>query len=202
MIHKALPGVRSIPACAGEPCSRPASNPWLKVYPRVCGGTAFSGGRSSAYLGLSPRVRGNRLTASPKTWETRSIPACAGEPSSAGRHRRAARVYPRVCGGTVAKAGGSIPARGLSPRVRGNRRNLLPDVMRCRSIPACAGEPSSGRCAASAPRVYPRVCGGTDVTDLILHLAAGLSPRVRGNLRSGCCPDSTHRSIPACAGEP
>ena len=31
---------RSIPACAGEPPWSGAAQPWAKVYPRVCGGTA------------------------------------------------------------------------------------------------------------------------------------------------------------------
>ena len=33
---------------------------------------------------------------------------------------RAARVYPRVCGGTMDGMDGLLQAMGLSPRVRGN----------------------------------------------------------------------------------
>ena len=32
-------------------------------------------------------------------------------------------VYPRVCGGTIAAFAIGIAVMGLSPRVRGNRRN-------------------------------------------------------------------------------
>ena len=50
--------------------------------------------------GLSPRVRGNRLTYKNNQLMRRTIPACAGEPPV----RRVAcvvnRDYPRVCGGT------------------------------------------------------------------------------------------------------
>ena len=52
---------------------------------------------------------------------------------------------------------------GLSPRVRGNRKEVK----------------------ASAPQipVYPRVCGGTaELADYPME-ARGLSPRVRGNLQ-------------------
>ena len=56
----------------------------------------------------------------------------------------AARVYPRVCGGTrltrsVADLGG-------------------------RSIPACAGEPDMPPDESELGVVYPRVCGGTAVS--------------------------------------
>ena len=51
-------------------------------------------------------------------------------------------------------------------------------------------------------RVYPRVCGGTLVQELLLRLALGLSPRVRGNQPDVLVRYFRHRSIPACAGEP
>ncbi len=43
----AVPEVRSIPACAGEPRNVPGGGPDSRVYPRVCGGT------SAAYWPLS-----------------------------------------------------------------------------------------------------------------------------------------------------
>ena len=71
----------SIPACAGEP---PAHGPYLpayQVYPRVCGGTLFVAALTVITNGLSPRVRGNRRVAFVHITFTRSIPACAGEPT-------------------------------------------------------------------------------------------------------------------------
>ena len=114
-------GAGSIPACAGEPvaCSlRPAAR-W--VYPRVCGGTIDCPPAAVSSLGLSPRVRGNRMPDRICRQDQRSIPACAGEPSDAVRHQASQEVYPRVCGGTH----GSHQRRPARPR----------------SIPACAGEP-------------------------------------------------------------
>ena len=50
--------------------------------------------------------------------------------------------------------------------------------------------------------VYPRVCGGTLAFSLEMSGRQGLSPRVRGNLKSAVeCPLAGW-SIPACAGEP
>ena len=174
-------------------------------------------------MGLSPRVRGNRVQHPGSAGASRSIPACAGEPhlhrpnrqprirsipACAGEPpanrpaRPAVEVYPRVCGGTIACP--SLCA------------------IASRSIPACAGEPPIPVPVPELTEVYPRVCGGTTSGIRRLGCRWGLSPRVRGNrssgrrlvrFRKGLSPrvrgnlrgDSVaglRRSIPACAGEP
>ena len=50
--------------------------------------------------------------------------------------------------------------------------------------------------------VYPRVCGGTATYRDAQVVAAGLSPRVRGNPKPKPATRARQRSIPACAGEP
>ena len=50
-------------------------------------------------------------------------------------------VYPRVCGGTPNRTGGTLRLTGLSPRVRGNQAFPQRFAIYYRSIPACAGEP-------------------------------------------------------------
>ena len=72
---------RSIPACAGEPRRISHDYPSYEVYPRVCGGTRWLFVRSALFRGLSPRVRGNRISTLWGATETGSIPACAGEPA-------------------------------------------------------------------------------------------------------------------------
>ncbi len=110
----------SIPACAGEPV-RDKIRPYpATVYPRVCGGTRGAHPQKKPPGGLSPRVRGNRPRGDSPLWTTRSIPACAGEPSAMTRAPAWAEVYPRVCGGTGHIAGWWQGWQGLSPRVRGN----------------------------------------------------------------------------------
>ena len=152
--------------------------------------------------GLSPRVRGNPMMVRRNGLTVRSIPACAGEPKGGLTNWRIGRVYPRVCGGTGRRPSAKRTVRGLSPRVRGNpKANKLP-VQIQGSIPACAGEPCYGYYTEGAMRVYPRVCGGTQVYRKMGNAARGLSPRVRGN--RGIMPrvQPYERSIPACAGEP
>ena len=152
---------RSIPACAGEPpplCQTPFRS---AVYPRVCGGTLASGYTSPQYRGLSPRVRGNQPISQNRYLKSRSIPACAGEPSLFNGDDDKATVYPRVCGGTEGYLPHEHPATGLSPRVRGNPIPATAALIAAGSIPACAGEPVGVKGIPHCRRVYPRVCGGT-----------------------------------------
>ena len=194
--------VGSIPACAGEPPATSATTSHHTVYPRVCGGTQWASVDTLEISGLSPRVRGNRKKQDCARLSYRSIPACAGEPSSLPSHVLLSRVYPRVCGGTLDSGGTKIGDTGLSPRVRGNQPTAPGSDDLHRSIPACAGEPATRGTTAAPARVYPRVCGGTCVHRGRKKRRRGLSPRVRGNrLRLDFLVDPL-RSIPACAGEP
>ena len=155
---------RSIPACAGEPERNLPTGRRSPVYPRVCGGTALPATDSHNRSGLSPRVRGNPVSGPHCRAAQRSIPACAGEPVGVGGFDGNVQVYPRVCGGTFPGAEYQRIAAGLSPRVRGNPGQHLAAHVRARSIPACAGEPPIRPPPPPAPAVYPRVCGGTQVT--------------------------------------
>ena len=116
----------SIPACAGEPEKRFMFEMTIRVYPRVCGGTYTVKPRVRAGRGLSPRVRGNPSRRAAGRPSSRSIPACAGEPSLRPRRVCVERVYPRVCGGTSIGTRPSHFCLGLSPRVRGNQSRQLP----------------------------------------------------------------------------
>ena len=176
---------RSIPACAGEPGIRPWESAHDRVYPRVCGGTAYTWYGGNELGGLSPRVRGNLKREANDMAAGRSIPACAGEPPSPTACPAAGPVYPRVCGGTRRASSSRRARKGLSPRVRGNPHAGAAAIRTKRSIPACAGEPSGQWRGQSRIPVYPRVCGGTSFSWASIIAIGGLSPRVRGNPESG-----------------
>ena len=152
--------------------------------------------------GLSPRVRGNRVSAPSGPSSLGSIPACAGEPLRLSLDWSALSVYPRVCGGTAHRTSAHGNAHGLSPRVRGNRSPNHWSFCWFGSIPACAGEPYADDGLLLPGRVYPRVCGGTSGRGCVRPERSGLSPRVRGNLGREHPVRLRERSIPACAGEP
>ena len=118
-----------------------------------------------AHYGLSPRVRGNHLWHHSGQCYWRSIPACTGEPRVPALRRRAGQVYPRVYGGTRSANRDTWPAGGLSPRVRGNLQSVRFPHAAHRSIPACTGEPLFSAGTRPYKTVYPRVYGGTVMTE-------------------------------------
>src|SRR5690606_30187819 len=126
---------------------------------RVCGGTEHIPRWRGGSTGLSPRVRGNQISAAIETFTLGTIPACAGEPATCDYRPRRARDYPRVCGGTAGGCGGGAQSQGLSPRVRGNLSNGKRSLQDRGTIPACAGEPLRGRIGRALSWDYPRVCG-------------------------------------------
>ena len=158
--------------------------------------------RTAYVWGLSPRVRGNHADIGQVELQAGSIPACAGEPCTAGGSPPPSPVYPRVCGGTVDGWRDRSTNEGLSPRVRGNRFDYPTMPIEERSIPACAGEPADAGIFADSEKVYPRVCGGTVEARKGVGNVHGLSPRVRGNRRLRNTSGAGKGSIPACAGEP
>ena len=174
-------GIRSIPACAGEPWRRMITLRSSKVYPRVRGGTAELGDPYLYLQGLSPRARGNRGRMEGAQGCIRSIPACAGEPGDDKAAKKLLTVYPRVRGGTLRLSVRWFPIPGLSPRARGNLITHQWSHKPNRSIPACAGEPSISIRQCNNIQVYPRVRGGTRDKSPRSRCRYGLSPRARGN---------------------
>ncbi len=158
--HPAPAASGSIPACAGEPNGDGDADRLFRVYPRMRGGASFSGGRTSAYMGLSPHARGSRHRWQRGVYHPGSIPACAGEPASARLDFPSDGVYPRMRGGAVAIRQQRQQSPGLSPHARGSLQQEFADGYIEGSIPACAGEPPSQRVEAWASTVYPRMRGG------------------------------------------
>ena len=151
----------SIPADAGEPRLPSRLPPRCWVYPRGCGGTVVRKTSLKSEPGLSPRMRGNPVIKAAHSVIGGSIPADAGEPSSASLASALARVYPRGCGGTSRVMADGAGMSGLSPRMRGNQPDRPNGSGRSGSIPADAGEPATAIDLRRCQKVYPRGCGGT-----------------------------------------
>ena len=194
--------LRSIPAPAGEPHRRHSDLREPAVYPRACGGTYVVPAQPPLDVGLSPRLRGNHRPGGGRTFCQWSIPAPAGEPPGCRAIRAMRPVYPRACGGTVWRSSTTSATDGLSPRLRGNRRQSADVGAIGRSIPAPAGEPRARFVPKQLRWVYPRACGGTQTARIVKYQLLGLSPRLRGNREAQEDTATEQRSIPAPAGEP
>ena len=147
-------------------------------------------------------MRGNPSFRVPSLNTLRSIPAHAGQPSPAMSNARLRRVYPRACGATIKEIVAELQVRGLSPRMRGNLLMAIPHILRQRSIPAHAGQPTTSKPEKVQGWVYPRACGATLRGAARLGTWRGLSPRMRGNLYYEGRGFVLTRSIPAHAGQP
>ena len=131
---------RSIPAWAGETEQAEISDSNHQVYPRVGGGNGICAKGALRMPGLSPRGRGKPRGLGQHHRTRRSIPAWAGETSTLYLLYILMAVYPRVGGGNYPAKSSIAIHTGLSPRGRGKPWGLTAGPMRCRSIPAWAGE--------------------------------------------------------------
>ena len=205
--HPALPEIqavqaKSIPACAGPPSSKRQPSSGAQVYSRMCGATVQKGLFARQAEGLSPHVRGHPLAKRAGRRRVGSIPACAGPPARQAVEVGQVKVYPRMCGATTPSHSVSTLDRGLSPHVRGHRLEAQREDAAIRSIPACAGPPRAKRSRGFLTKVYPRMCGATELCTRHGLSLAGLSPHVRGHPAARSPDRGRAGSIPACAGPP
>ena len=150
--------------------------------------------------GLSPRVRGKRSILRVIPAGGRSIPACAGETRGGEIQRPAGAVYPRVCGGNQFIATRLRSRQGLSPRVRGKHQMSGRGFCMGRSIPACAGETSSGFQMLVLGVVYPRVCGGNNSGTSAILPPYGSIPACAGETRMNAANCSARKVYPRVCG--
>ncbi len=191
----------SIPAYAGEAPGQQYPHPSEKVDPRVCGGGDAGYNTSMVYAGRSPRMRGRRISPSPRNLFVRSIPAYAGEAHFYASFSATCRVDPRVCGGGHQVSILFMVCAGRSPRMRGRHRHSNSCRSKCGSIPAYAGEAPTYQPPQITSQVDPRVCGG-GIDDLEQGMRErGRSPRMRGRQIQRHHGLKSLRSIPAYAGE-
>ena len=131
-----------------------------------------------------------------------SIPAYAGDPILRPACSRAARVYPRLRGGSIKTASNGERGLGLSPPTRGIHSPRFRAYGRRGSIPAYAGDPHHFCQIFNPVWVYPRLRGGSSSAKTIKPAVAGLSPPTRGILIALALYQARRRSIPAYAGDP
>ncbi len=170
----------SIPAYAGDPRMQPAVLARGSVYPRLRGGSTFPRLFGIRIAGLSPPTRGIRLCWRQGSGAGGSIPAYAGDPAHTCPCQREPKVYPRLRGGSSARRRPHSPYTGLSPPTRGIQCPRSQANETRRSIPAYAGDPPRRARRAKTLTVYPRLRGGSAVSDQPAWVVVGLSPPTRG----------------------
>ena len=189
-----------------------------RVYPRACGETTLSHRNLQLpqFLeGLSPRLRGNP---GKRPVDHKDMQSGGLSPRLRGNHNwlhcqwttlSYGGLSPRLRGnlGRHGQSGSGPIMKGLSPRLRGNRNHEQRRL--CTAVEGLSPRLRGNRVRArTGPLpyvpVYPRACGETTrypgrQSD---RSPAGLSPRLRGNLRVDGRPRLPRGSIPAPAGKP
>ena len=157
-----IPGAgktRFIPACAGNTLGYVSTVAEVAVHPRVRGEHRIDPLWIFPVPGSSPRARGTLCVCGFCGFDSRFIPACAGNTQAATRTRRAIAVHPRVRGEHSTRIPQIAVYIGSSPRARGTPATRASQDSVQRFIPACAGNtPQESICHASIT-VHPRVRG-------------------------------------------
>ena len=154
----------------------------------------------SAVIGLSPLARGTQFALRYSSNCFRFIPAGAGntEPLSTSVDSRT--VYPRWRGEHGKGGVVLFQHHGLSPLARGTQNVTIAINMRCRFIPAGAGNTAMGGICAHQDAVYPRWRGEHLRRNSITAAGDGLSPLARGTHHYDFVNGAYARFIPAGAG--
>ena len=175
-----LPGVRIIPAHAGQTSASTCALAVSADHPRACGANRPTFPSQSPVFGSSPRMRGKLwLSPNPRA-RGRIIPAHAGQTPRNKPTWCSGTDHPRACGanwfadGTVEVLGGS------SPRMRGKLALSLAPCRGVRIIPAHAGQTSTPMSVPCSISDHPRACGANAPLVYALLRLRGSSPRMRG----------------------
>ena len=170
------------------------------VHPRACGEQVTSLANCVGSSGSSPRLRGTAAKLRRRPAPGRFIPAPAGN-----RWLRCTRhpnrpVHPRACGEQCLRRQYRTRWDGSSPRLRGTEPCGTQQKLRCRFIPAPAGNSSSAVPWAFFSSVHPRACGEQIDQRCRAMVSGGSSPRLRGTVHHVTRFLPSSRFIPAPAG--
>ena len=150
--------------------------------------------------GPSPHARGTPPEAEARRTGGRSIPACAGNTSTARSPAPCHPVHPRMRGEHGFTSAPDRARTGPSPHARGTPHPPRGHPHERRSIPACAGNTAGSTIPPGSTTVHPRMRGEHGWPRPRPERATGPSPHARGTLRSAEDRALQPRSIPACAG--
>ena len=195
------PRARLIPARAGKTTRPRSAQPGCSAHPRADGENDPSSLSSTGLFGSSPRGRGKPVWAQQRRQMQRLIPARAGKTPCRARAHSCVSAHPRVGGENIDSW--ELPERhvGSSPRRRGKHSRRLPRPYGGGLIPAWAGKTAHRLLPLLDGGAHPRVGGENDLTEPIMELMPGSSPRGRGKQSFADGFDGASGLIPAWAGK-
>ncbi|EGO93874.1 hypothetical protein APM_3477 [Acidiphilium sp. PM] len=151
--------IRFIPAPAGNTQAGAGTRRASSVHPRACGEHFLHAQAKKPQPGSSPRLRGTPPEAWLREYQSRFIPAPAGNTCVSRHHDRTDAVHPRACGEHMQALAYAINASGSSPRLRGTPSAPGRPAPADRFIPAPAGNTRGADECSNIEPVHPRACG-------------------------------------------
>ena len=212
---------RFIPARAGNTRSSTPSSPSRPVHPRSRGEHAGAARAAGGGTGSSPLARGTQFRSLDFGFDSRFIPARAGNtswpkprckpaavhPRSRGEHvdrptfhSTEHTVHPRSRGEHYIPLAPGFNLAGSSPLARGTRHRPPHARGLCRFIPARAGNTWAFRSNCCSSAVHPRSRGEHLGVMTLTPAMPGSSPLARGTQAEGISGQLVGRFIPARAG--
>ncbi len=159
---------RFIPAGAGNTHMIRRARRWHSVYPRWRGEHRITPRFLPRQRGLSPLARGTLHEPKFQGWDSRFIPAGAGNTYILKRLLNHKTVYPRWRGEHLKRRASASRLLGLSPLARGTRFCLRYLLLCLRFIPAGAGNTRASTSSGIMIPVYPRWRGEHSKHNLLL----------------------------------
>ena len=146
-------------------------------------------------------MRGKQFAQLKAMFDTRIIPAHAGQTLKNMGQSSHGPDHPRACGANTSTRRRMCRHCGSSPRMRGKRPARCLRARRVRIIPAHAGQTQGLSRPSSTLPDHPRACGANIPLCFRSCFACGSSPRMRGKLGSRVEQLERDRIIPAHAGQ-
>ena len=131
---------RIIPAHAGQTSRRHRFSSSTSDHPRACGANGATMIFDVSTFGSSPRMRGKHDDNIVDLFNSRIIPAHAGQTGRRTYSHGDSSDHPRACGANVMVPFAFTLMIGSSPRMRGKRRGVAQTGQAERIIPAHAGQ--------------------------------------------------------------
>ena len=192
--------LRFIPACAGNAVICVLHFGVPPVHPRMRGERSAASFAPDRTRGSSPHARGTPSPDAYRSWQTRFIPACAGNAIFVMTKFLFLSVHPRMRGERFRWLMIPCKCSGSSPHARGTLSISTPGIAQFRFIPACAGNATPTVVRNMSHAVHPRMRGERLQPAMERMAFPGSSPHARGTPPGRLTMYRYSRFIPACAG--
>ncbi len=192
---------RITPAYAGKRHRSLLSCATTPDHSRICGEKDDDRHFGRTDEGSPPHMRGKVLCAALSVNLFRITPAYAGKSLRLLGFPRSSQDHPRICGEKLMNISTPTALQGSPPRMRGKAGIAAGTCRAVRITPAYAGKSLHGKGRGGAAGDHPRICGEKKIERMVLMMAMGSPPHMRGKGYTRRAYRECPRITPAYAGK-